>query len=160
MKFEKYFNEHNTYIEPTLIVFSKPRKIKLCDLNKFLDSYRPFTCADVYLYEKFEYGDFDNICEAIVESKTIDPCYSKVYRKSSGIYKTGYTDWSIVSKFWNYHKGRDKFWEKPLQTGYDSETYSTRYIDKIEINVQGVYIISWEDKCNFDKLTRGDKNNE
>lgn len=156
MKFKKYFNENNKYIEPTLIKFVKPIKIKLCELNDFLDSYRPFSCADVYLYERFEYGDYDNWVDAIIESKTIDAGFSHVYRKEEGIFKAGHTDWSIVTKFWNYCGKFDKFWTKPLQTAYDGGINHSRYIDKIEITVYGVYVISQYHKDNFYKLEKGE----
>lgn len=156
MKFKRYFNEHNNYIMPTLIKFVEPVKIKLCDLHDFLDSYKPFPCSEVYLYERFEYGDYDNWVDAIIESKTIDAGYSKVYRKARGINKAGHTNWSIVTKFWNYFGDKDKFWERPLQTGFDCSSEHSRYIDKIEINVYGVYVISQYHKDNFDRLIEGE----
>lgn len=158
MKFKKYFNEQNNYIMPTLIKFVNPIKIKLCELNQFLNSYKPSPSSEVYLYERFEYGMFDNWVDAIIESKTIDACFSKVHRKSQGIYKAGQTEWCIVNKFWNYLGDKDKFWERPLTTGYNSLNVSARFIDKIEITVYGVYIISKYHKDNFDKLVKGELN--
>lgn len=152
MKFNNYFTEDNKYIKPTLIKFDNPIKIKLCELNKFLDSYKPFPCADVYLYEKFEYGDYDNWIDAIIESKTIDACHSCVYRKEKGVFKAGQTSWGVVIKFWSYFGIKDKFWKRPLQTGYDCSIINTKYIDEIEISVDGVYIISQYHKDNFDSI--------
>lgn len=153
----KYFNENNQYKEPTLIKFDEPKIIKLSELRDFLDQYKPFPCSEVWLYEKFEYGDYDNWVEAIIMSKTIDASFTKVYRKPLGIFKKGQTRFCIQDAFWYYHENYP-FWLKAPQLGYNDGYKSIhRYIDKVQIQVEGVYIISWSDK---EKIEREYKNNK
>lgn len=160
MKFKRYFNENNNYIEPTLVSFANPIKIKLSELRDFLDSYKPFACSDVYLYERFEYGDFDNWVEGIIESKTVDASFSRVYRKPRGIFKKGQTQYSIRDTFWHYRPNYP-FWKFCPQVGYnDGYNNICRHIDKVEIMVYGVYIISWTDKTKIeDEYNKGGKQN-
>ena len=142
----RYFNEQNEYKEPTLIKFEQPKIIKLSQLREFLDQYKPFACADVYLYEKFEYGDYDNWVEAIIRNKTIDASFSQVHRKPLGIFKKGQTRFTLKDDFW-YYKEDYPFWLDCPTEGYnDGYKNICRYIDKVEICVEGVYVISWSDK--------------
>lgn len=153
-KFKKFYGEHEKYVEPTLIRFVKPVKIKLSELGEFLDSYRPFPCADVWAYGEFEYGDFDNHVRAVYESIAVDPKYSKVFRKKSGIYKAGQTNFSIIDHFW-YYRENYPFWKECPSVGYNDSYKGYRYIDKVEIELNGVYIISWSDKT---KIENGGQN--
>ena len=143
---EKYFNENNKYTKPTLIKFEIPKEIRFVDLGKFLDYYKPFACSEVYMYAKFEYGDFDNYVEAIIESESIDPKYCKFVEKSEGMFKAGETIWSIMSKFW-YYRENYPFWNEPLHTGYNGGiTKHSVFLHDVTIQIQGVYIISDADK--------------
>ena len=142
---KKYFTEENEYKGPILIKFDEPKVIKITELKDFLEYYTPFPCSDVYLYERFEYGDFDNWVDAIIESVSIDPKYSKFIKEDEGVFKAGETYWSIMSKFWNYCESKP-FWKEPLQTGYDGNHKHTVFLHEITLTIHGVYIISWEDK--------------
>jgi hypothetical protein len=150
----RYFNEQNPYTKPTLIKFDEPKIIPLSSLRDFLKEYEPFACSDVWLYERFEYGDYDNWINAIIMSKTIDAGFSKVYRKPQGIYKAGQTSFSIVDTFWSY-KEDYPFWLDCPSEGYSTGYITkTRYIDKVMIKVEGVFIISWTDKNDIENKYR------
>ena len=146
MKKFRYFKEYSDYKGPTLIKFEKPMTIKLCELYEFLKVYEPFPCSKVWPYQTFEYGDFDNHVEAIIDSMLIDACYSHVYRKAKGIFKAGQTEFSVRSSFW-YFKKNYPFWREAQHVGYSSfdSIQRKRYIDKVEVTVEGVYIISDSD---------------
>ena len=147
--FPKYFTGTTTYVEPTLIKFDQPKKIKLCELHSFLDSYKPFPCCYVWTYSRMEYGDFDNYVNAIIEDITIDAGFSRVYHKDAGIYKAGETSYCLVSRFWNYRAGK-AFWIKCPTASYDS-TRGCKDITDIEITIDGVYVISYSDKDRMEK---------
>ena len=144
MEYKKYFNEGNEYQKPVLIKFDEPVKVKLCELDTFLSQYKPFNCSDVWLFQRFEYGDYDNWVSAIIESKNISPVFSQVYREEKGIYNAGDTSWCIVDSFW-YYREDYPFWKFCPIKGYSSGIRK-QFIDEIEINVYGVYVISWSDK--------------
>lgn len=147
MEFKRYWKE---YKKPTLIRFEKPKKIKLCDLRDFMKSYEPFYCSDVYLYERFEYGDYGNYTNAMIKNIFIDPAFSYVYRE------TGKTRWEIITEFYyvvpTYNGKMDAFWQRPIREVLCDKT-ATTYIDEIEIEVSGVFVISWADR---DKIARGE----
>lgn len=147
MKFENYWRE---YKKPTLIWFEEPKKIKLCDLRDFMRSYEPFYCSDVYLYKRVEYGDFEHYANAMIKNIFVDPAYSYVDRE------TGRTIWEIVTEFYNvvptFNNKMDAFWKRPIMEGLCDET-ATTYIDEIEIEVSGVFVMSWADR---DRIARGE----
>lgn len=146
-KFEEYWRE---YMNPTLIRFEKPKKIKLCDLRDFMQSYKPFYCFDVYLYEQFEYGDFGHYVGAMIKNIFVDPAYSYVDRE------TGKTRWELITEFYTvaptFNNKMDAFWNRPIREVL-SDNAETTYIDEIEIEVSGVFVISWTDR---DKISRGE----
>ena len=146
-KFEEYWRE---YKKPTLIRFEKPKKIKLCDLRDFMQSYKPFYCSDVYLYERFEYGDFGHYTSAMIKNIFVDPAYSYVDRE------TGKTRWELITEFYavvpTFNNKMDAFWNRPIREVL-SDKADTTYIDEIEIEVSGVFVISWTDR---DKISRGE----
>lgn len=141
----KYFNEENKYEKPTLIKFDKPETIKLKDLNNFLEQYKPFNTADVYAYERFEYGDFDNWVDAIYMSITIDAGYSKYFNEDKGIYKAGEYSFVLQSIFWNYSLNKP-FWIDAPQIGFNNLSKGYKNLDEIEITLDGVFVISMHDK--------------
>lgn len=146
-KFEEYWRE---YINPTLIRFEKPKKIKLCDLRDFMQSYKPFYCFDVYLYEQFEYGDFGHYTSAMIKNIFVDPAYSYVDRE------TGKTRWELITEFYTvvptFNNKMDAFWDRPIREVLCDKA-GTTYIDEIEIEVSGVFVMSWTDR---DKISRGE----
>ena len=146
-KFEEYWKE---YKSPTLIRFEKPKKIKLCDLREFMQSYKPFYCSDVYLYERFEYGDFGHYTNAMIKNIFVDPAYSYVDRE------TGKTRWELITEFYTvvptFNNKMDAFWNRPIREVL-SDKADTTYIDEIEIEVSGVFVMSWTDR---DKISRGE----
>ena len=146
-KFAEYWRE---YKKPTLIRFEKPEKIKLCDLREFMQSYKPFYCSDVYLYERFEYGDFGHYANAMVKNIFVDPAYSYVNRE------TGKTRWELITEFYafvpTFNNKMDAFWNRPIREVFCDKA-DTTYIDEIEIEVFGVFAISWSDK---DKIANGE----
>ena len=146
-KFEEYWRE---YKKPTLIRFETPKKIKLCDLREFMQSYKPFYCSDVYLYERFEYGDVGHYANALIKNIFIDPAYSYVDRE------TGKTRWELITEFYDvvptFNNKMDAFWKRPIREVF-CDKYNTNYIDEIEIEVFGVFVMSWTDR---DKIARGE----
>ena len=146
-KFEEYWRE---YKKPTLIRFENPKKIKLCDLREFMQSYKPFYCSDVYLYERFEYGDFGHYSNAMIKNIFVDPGYSYVDRE------TGKTRWELITEFYpvvpTFNNKMDAFWNRPIREVL-SDKAETTYIDEIEIEVSGVFVLSWTDR---DKIARGE----
>lgn len=147
MKFERYLKNYN---KPTLIRFEKPEKIKLCDLREFMQSCKPFYCSDVYLYERFEYGDVGHYANAMIKNIFVDPAYSYVDRE------TGKTRWELITEFYpvvpTFNNKMDAFWNRPIREVL-SDKADTTYIDEIEIEVSGVFVISWGDR---DKISRGE----
>ena len=146
-KFEEYWRE---YKKPTLIRFETPKKIKLCDLREFMQSYKPFYCSDVYLYERFEYGDFGRYANAMIENIFVDPAYSYVDRA------TGKTHWELITELYavvpTFDNKMNAFWNRPIREVFCDKA-DTTYIDEIEIEVFGVFVISWADK---DKIASGE----
>ena len=151
----KYFNENNEYKEPTLIKFDTPKVIKLVDLRDFLKQYEPFPCSDVFVYERFEYGDFDNWVDGIIQSITIDPTFTKYYNKQEGIFEPGDYKFCLQNTFWNYSKDKP-FWTKAPSLGY-FEPLASKYksINDIEISIEGVFVISWSDKSKIEGKING-----
>ena len=145
---KNYFDNHEKYKHPMLIKFYRPQKIKFTEINDFLDFYRPFFCSQVYIYNRFEYGDFDNWVDGISESITISP-YSKTIKEDGGIYKAGDVRWSLVSKFWHFDQ-HTPFWMSAPDSGYNTPTCHSNNIDEIEVFVDGVMIISDSDKRDFE----------
>ena len=141
----KYFTETNEYQKPTFITFDAPKTIKLHQLEDFLDEYRPFHCADVYIYSAFEFGDFENWVDAIVKNVYIDPKYSRYIKEDEGgIYTKGKTKYSIVHEFWDYNADTP-FWNECTTQGYgDSQVCNN--INELEITIKGLFVISWSDK--------------
>ena len=139
----KYFNDQNEYKEPILIKFDAPKVIKLHELRKFLDYYKPFPCADVYAYQEFSYGDFDNHVSAVLSSATIDVSFSK---KKDDI---DLTYFCTQKAFWHYNKNKP-FWKEELQLGYNSPRQALASIFDVEIEIDGVYVISWHDKSQME----------
>ena len=146
-KFEEYWRE---YINPTLIQFEKPKKVKLCDLRDFMQSYKPFYCSDVYLYEQFEYGDFGHYTNALIKNIFVDPAYSYVNRE------TGKTHWELITEFYTvvptFNNKMDAFCNRPIREVLCGKA-GTTYIDEIEIEVSGVFVMSLTDR---DKIARGE----
>lgn len=146
-KFAEYWRE---YTKPTLIRFEKPKKIKLCDLREFMQSYKPFYCSDVYLYERFEYGDFGHYANAMIKNIFVDPAYSYVDRE------TGKTRWELITEFYpvvpTFNNKMDAFWNRPIREAFCGKA-GTTYIDEVEIEVSGVFVMSWTDR---DKISRGE----
>lgn len=134
--------KRNNYKNPTLIKFKEPKVIKLKELNTFLGKYKPFSCADVYAYEKFEYGDFGNYVEAISASRTINLSYTNFFET------TGKYNFSIQDCFWHFNKDK-AFWNEAPETGF-SDYQGTSLFD-IEVQLDGVYVISWSDKEDIEK---------
>ena len=147
MKNANYFNDTNPYKEPILIKFDEPIEIRLCDYSEFLDSYKPFYCCDVYGYERFEYGDFDNWMDAIIMNKSISPSFSHYHEKQEGIYNEGDVSYCIQTMFWNYSNNNKPFWDKVPTVGYE-DVYkpNLKKIEDIKVKVDGIYVISWSDK--------------
>lgn len=145
---EKYFTEEHKYTKPELIKFEKPVKVKLCELDRFLGAYKPFNCSDVYAYETFEYGDYGNYVRAIVESKTLDPKYCHKHTQAGGIYEAGEWEFAIRDSFWHY-KEDYPFWMFRTNVGYaDRKAFD---MHDIEVEIEGVYVISWADKNEIEK---------
>ena len=115
-----------------------------------MQSYKPFYCSDVYLYERFEYGDFGHYTSAMIKNVFVDPAYSYVDRE------TGKTRWELITEFYpvvpTFNNKMDAFWNRPIREVL-SDKAETTYIDEIEIEVFGVFVISWGDR---DKITRGE----
>ena len=140
----KYFTETNQYEKPMFIKFDEPKTIKLTELKDFIEEYRPFPCSDVYLYSIFEFGNFDNYVDAIIKNVYIDPKYSRYIKEDEGgIYTKGKTRYSIATEFWHYQED-EAFWNKNTEAGYDDQVCDN--IDELEVNIEGLFIISWSDK--------------
>lgn len=135
----RYFNENNKYEKPVLIKFEKPEVIKLKDLNDFLKEYRPYGTADVYAYQKIEYGDYGHYVNAIFMSITVDVGSSK-YIEETQKYR-----FCLHNSFWYYEENKP-FWEKCPRIGYEYLGKNYKSIEDIEITLDGVFVISMHDK--------------
>ena len=134
--------KEDQYIKPTLIKFKESKTVKLKELKSFLNKYKPFPCADVYAYERFQYGDFDNYVEAISASRTINLSYTNFFET------IGKYNFSIQDCFWDFNKDK-AFWNEAPEIGF-SDYQGTSLFD-IEVQLDGVYIISWSDKEDIEK---------
>lgn len=132
------------YKNPQFINLEKPETIFLKDLDDFLKRYTPSGCV-AYLAEKFEYGDYDNWVHAIIESKTVDPKFSKTFDTDQGIYKAGDIRFSLRDAFWHYRENYP-FWLFKPEIGYSTNTVKEKRIEDIKITVESIFIISTQDQ--------------
>ena len=131
------YNPEFNYKEPTLIKFEQPLKVKLAELANVLNNYKPFPCADVYVYERCEYGDYGNWIDTICESIDINPRFS--HTKEDGV------SFCLTQHFWRYKEGK-AFWKDCPSRCCQDVSGRLGKLEDIEINIDGVYVISWTDK--------------
>lgn len=117
---------------PMTFKLPEPVKVKLKDLNNFLENITPHGYK-VFMIERFEYGDFDNWVTAIIRDKTVTPRWSNDKKLC------------VKTDFWMFYKASPdkKFWKECPDAGYHDEYNKT--LDTLEVEVEEVFIISNKD---------------
>lgn len=138
------------YEKPILIKFEAPQIVKIKNLETFLKQFTNSYTQSAYGYESFQYGDYDNLVNALIDSITVDPQFSHYYAEDKGIYSAGETDFSIKTNFW-YISNSDNvsrpFWLDRSAVGYRSQ--KARSIEDLYVELNGVFIIDNVDKSNI-----------
>ena len=124
-----YLFDEKLYTDgPMTFKLPEPVKVKLKDLNSFLETVVPYQFK-VFMIERFEYGDFDNWVTAVVRDKTVTPRYSNDKKLC------------VKTDFWCINDR--KFWKECPDDGYHDEYNKT--LDTLEVEVEEVFIISNRD---------------